>query len=443
MIKVRFAPSPTGFLHIGGARTALFNWMYAKSQKGIFLLRIEDTDQKRSTKEFETEILQSMKWLGMDWDELFYQSDRFDLYREYADKLVDQGLAYKDGDAILLKMPKKQIKIYDIIRGEIDFDTANFFLRDEDGNVINDDNGEPKLKDEVLIKADGSPAYSFCCVIDDALMEVSHVIRGEDHISNTPKQIVICEALGFKPPKYAHLPLILGEDGTRLSKRTGAVAVSDYKAQGFLPEALMNYLTLLGWAPGNNQEVFDMQTAVKKFSLKKVNKAAAVFSMDKLRWLNGQYLKKIDNAKLTDLLIPLLKEKQFIDDAYDPKALYPIVNLYKGRMSTLSDFLDWADYAFLNEPKFEDEAKEKHLSLDRTKEFECLIAKYKALENFNSDETDKAFQEATSELGIKASELVHPVRVALTGKAIGPSLFDIIAFLGKDKVVERLSNAFN
>ncbi|MCK5081637.1 MAG: glutamate--tRNA ligase, partial [Candidatus Omnitrophica bacterium] len=240
MAKVRFAPSPTGYLHIGGARTALFNWMYAKSVGGEFVLRIEDTDRQRSKKEFEDEILESMKWLGLDYDEIYYQSQRFDLYREHAQRLLDEGKAYKEGEAILLRMLPQEIKVYDLIRGEIVFDTANFIVCNDEGVPILDQEGKASLKDEVLIKDDGSPAYNFCCVVDDALMSITHVIRGEDHISNTPRQTVIYQALGIKPPKFAHLPLIMDEGGGRLSKRTGAVAVSDYRKQGFLPEALIN-----------------------------------------------------------------------------------------------------------------------------------------------------------------------------------------------------------
>src|SRR3989338_1361608 len=269
MVRVRFAPSPTGYLHIGGARTALFNWMYAKAHGGQFILRSEDTDKARSKPEYLDEILDSMRWLGLNWDEFYKQSDRFDLYRKHAQKLLDEGKAYKDGEAVLLKMPQQQIKIYDLIRGEITVDSA-------------------EIKDQVLLKSDGSPAYSFACVVDDALMQISCVIRGEDHISNTPKQIVIYEALGFKLPKFAHLPLILDDERARLSKRAGAVAVTDYRKQGFLPEAVVNYLMLLGWSPGDNKEKIDLAQAVKKFSIKRINKAGAAFSMDKLKWLNGQ-----------------------------------------------------------------------------------------------------------------------------------------------------------
>src|SRR3989338_9561788 len=236
MVRVRFAPSPTGFLHIGGARTALFNWMYARAQSGKFILRIEDTDLERSKPEYFEEILKSMEWLGLNWDEFYKQSERFDIYKQHAQKLLDEGKAYQEGPAVILRMPKQQVKIYDLIRDEIVFDTET-------------------LKDQVLMKSDGSPSYGFACVVDDALMEISHVIRGEDHISNTPKQMIIYQSLGFKPPKFAHLPLIMGMDRARLSKRTGATAVSDYQKEGFLSEGVVNYLMLLGWSPGNNQEV--------------------------------------------------------------------------------------------------------------------------------------------------------------------------------------------
>ncbi|MBL8014333.1 MAG: glutamate--tRNA ligase, partial [Candidatus Omnitrophica bacterium] len=250
MVRVRFAPSPTGFLHIGGARTALFNWMYARAQNGQFILRIEDTDQVRSKEEYLHEIMESMTWLGLNWDEFYKQSERFDIYRKYAKQLLDEGKAYKDGEAVILKVPEKIIKMYDLIRDEISVATS-------------------EIKDQVLMKSDGSPTYSFACVVDDALMEISCVIRGEDHISNTPKQILIYEALGFKVPKFAHLPLILDPEGGRMSKRAGATAVTEYRELGFLPEGVVNYLMLLGWSPGNNQEVVPLANALKNFSIKK------------------------------------------------------------------------------------------------------------------------------------------------------------------------------
>lgn len=442
MVKVRFAPSPTGYLHIGGARTALFNWMYARAVGGQFVLRIEDTDQQRSKKEFEEEILDSMKWLGLDWDELVYQSQRFDIYKEHAQKLLDEGKAYKDGEAILLKMLPQEVKIYDLIRGEITFDTANFIVRNDDGSPVLNDDGSTQLKDEVLIKADGSPAYSFCCVVDDALMEITCVIRGEDHISNTPKQIVIYQALGFKVPKFAHLPLIMDEAGGRLSKRTGAVAVSDYRKLGFLSEALVNYLMLLGWAPGNNQEIIQLSSAVKKFSIKKVNKAAAAFSMDKLKWLNNQYIKQMDSEKFIEIIMPFLEEKGYIKENFDRQVLKNSVELFKGRLSTLLDFLEWTEFIFIDDFYKDQEAQQEHLSDNRAKEFSMLSERFSNVDPFDADETERVFRDLIAELGIKASDLVHPIRVALTGRAVGPGLFETIALLGKEKTVKRLSETF-
>jgi glutamyl-tRNA synthetase len=423
-MKVRFAPSPTGYLHIGGARTALFNWMYAKNQGGTFVLRIEDTDLERSKKEFLDEILESMTWLGMSWDELYLQSERFDLYRQHAHKLLEEGKAYKDGEAIILKMPPKEIKLYDLIRGEITFDSET-------------------IKDQVLMKSDGSPTYSFACVVDDALMEITHVIRGEDHISNTPKQMIIYEALGYKMPKFAHLPLIMGEEGGRLSKRTGAVAVSDYRKMGFVPEGIVNYLMLLGWSPGPNQEIVTLEKACQVFSIKKVNKAAAIFSMDKLRWVNAQHLKVMTLTRLTDLLIPLLKEKKYLSDEFDRKELETIVNLFKGRLSTLEDFLDWTDFIFLPEVTIRPEDRTKFLSQNLAREFSLLSDRLNSLDVFTHETAEKAFRDVVDELHLKASDLVHPVRVALTGKSVGPGLFETMSILGKQKTVQRLQSAFN
>ena len=422
MVRVRFAPSPTGFLHIGGARTALFNWMYAKAQGGQFILRIEDTDKVRSKPEYLDEILESMKWLGLTWDEFYKQSDRFDLYRQYADKLLAEGKAYKDGEAVILHIPQKSIKIYDLIRGEIVVDTK-------------------EIKDQVLMKSDGSPTYSFACVIDDALMEISCVIRGEDHISNTPKQILIYEALGFKLPKFAHLPLIMDPEGGRLSKRAGATAVTEYRTQGYLSQAIVNYLMLLGWSPGNNQEKVSMASALKTFSIKKINKAGAAFSLEKLQWLNSQYIKEMDTAQLAEALSPLVAAK-YPESRFGTKELEHMVQLYKGRMNTLLDFLDWTGFIFNEQVQFDDDVKAKHLTEDKAKEFNLLAQRLNAVSDFNVKAAEEAFRAVVAELGIEAGTLVHPVRVALTGKAVGPGLFDTMAILGKERTVKRLQEAF-
>lgn len=424
MIRVRFAPSPTGFLHIGGARTALFNWMYARAQGGQFILRIEDTDQVRSKQEYLQEILESMKWLGLNWDEFYKQSDRFDLYRKYAAKLVDEGKAYKDGEAVILTVPQKTIKMYDLIRDEIAVDSS-------------------EIKDQVLMKSDGSPTYSFACVVDDALMGISCVIRGEDHISNTPKQILIYEALGLKVPKFAHLPLILDPEGGRMSKRAGATAVTEYRGMGFLPEAVVNYLMLLGWSPGNNQEVVPMQSALKNFSIKKINKAGAAFSMEKLTWINTQYIKHTETPRLTDMLIPVLKNAGYAPEKLDRRWLEDLVGLFKPRMSTLLDFIDWAAFALKDDFAVDAEAKAKHLADDRTNEFKLLAQRLSAIKDFDIKSAEAAFRDLVAELGIKAGDLVHPVRVALTGKSVGPGLFETMTVLGKDKTVSRLCQAFD
>jgi glutamyl-tRNA synthetase len=424
MVKVRFAPSPTGFLHIGGARTALFNWMYARSQKGQFVLRIEDTDLERSKPEYEKEILDSMTWLGLNWDEFYKQSERFSIYEDHAEKLVVAGKAYRDGNAVILSVAKgRDIRFDDLIRGLITFNTD-------------------EIKDQVLMKSDRSPAYNFSCVVDDALMGITHVIRGEDHISNTPKQILIYEALGFKVPKFAHLPLIMGTDGARLSKRFGAVAVTDYRGEGFLPEALVNYLMLLGWSPGGDQEILPFMKAVEKFSIKKVNKTAAQFDMEKLKWVNAQYIKVRDTAELTDRLIPLLKEEGYLGEVFDRKWLENVVSLYKSRMSTLRDFVERTDYLFVQDFQVSAEARATGLGVDMSREFGLLAERLVKVENFDHATTEKIFRDLVMELGIKSGDLVHPVRVALTGQAVGPGLFETMAVLGKDKTVMRLRSAF-
>ncbi len=422
MVRVRFAPSPTGFLHIGSARTALFNWMYARAQGGQFILRIEDTDKVRSKNEYLDEILDSLKWLGLTWDEYYKQSDRFELYRKYADQLLSEGKAYKDGEAVILTVLPKVIKVYDLIRGEIVVDTK-------------------EIKDQVLMKSDGSPTYSFACVIDDALMEISCVIRGEDHISNTPKQILIYEALGFKIPKFAHLPLIMDPEGGRMSKRFGATAVTEYRTQGYLPQAIVNYLMLLGWSPGGNQEKVTMASALKAFSIKKINKAGAAFSLEKLQWLNSQYIKEMDNATLAQALRPLVAAK-YPEANLQGEAFEHMVQLFKGRMSTLLDFLDWTSFIFNDKVTFDDDAKPKHLSQDMSKEFDLLAERLSSIGDFNARTAEEAFRGLVAQLGVEAGVLVHPVRVSLTGRAVGPGLFDTMAVLGKERTIQRLKEAF-
>ncbi|MBM3254786.1 MAG: glutamate--tRNA ligase [Candidatus Omnitrophica bacterium] len=425
MIRVRFAPSPTGNLHIGGARTALFNWLYARAKAGKFILRIEDTDQLRSKKEFLDEITYSLGWLGLNWDEICYQSQRFSLYKEQADKLLKAGSAYiekspEGAEAVIFKVSHQKIKVHDLIRGEIEFDASN-------------------LKDQVLIKSDGTPTYNFACVVDDATMDISHVIRGDDHISNTPKQVLLYEALGFKVPEFAHLPLILGAEGGRLSKRTGATAISDYRKMGYLAQSLVNYLLLLSWAPGENREIIGLSEAIKLFDIQDVNKTAATFDLDKLNWFNNQYLKKEDPQKLAEQLMPFLIERgSFGKDNPDQAYLLEIVKLFQARLNTLNDFVDWADFFFLKEITPEPQAQEKFLSADLSKEFSLFAQRLEGLKDFDISSIETSFRELIKELGIESKKLIHPIRVALTGKTIGPGLFEVIYYLGKQRTRERL-----
>ncbi len=418
MIRVRFAPSPTGALHIGGARTALFNWVYARAQSGRFVLRIEDTDRKRSRPEFVEEILESLRWLGLDWDELHRQSERFDLYRREALRLVDSGRAYREGEAVLLKMPEGAVTVHDIIRGPIVFETET-------------------LKDQVLLKSDGSPAYNFACVVDDARMEISHVIRGEDHIPNTPKQLVIYRALGVRPPKYAHLPLILDAEGGRMSKRHGAVAVSAYRKEGYLPGAVVNHLMLLGWSPGGDQEIFSLDAAVKKFSLKKVNKTAAVFSLEKLRWLNGQYFKRMPPEEALEFLGPFLSEAAIPWKKYDRQWLLRVVNLYQGRMTLPEEFLQRTAYLFRERVGIPADLRARYVE-GRSELLGALIRRLETTSPFDVATVESAFRAVVAEAGIPAGDLVHPVRVLLSGSDVGIGLFDMMALLGRERTLQRL-----
>jgi len=426
MVKVRFAPSPTGNLHIGGARTALFNWLYARAKQGKFILRIEDTDRERSKQEFVDEILGSLEWLGFSWDEVYYQSKRQELYLESARRLLKQGKAYTDtslgrGEAIIYKVLPQPLKIQDLIRGEITFDTT-------------------AIKDQVLIKSDGTATYNFACVVDDADMGITHVIRGDDHISNTPKQVLIYQALGFNPPDFAHLPLIMGAEGGRLSKRTGATAISDYRNMGYLACALVNYLLLLSWSPKDDREVIDINEAAKLFDIKDVNKTAASFDLKKLGWFNNYYIKNEDPGKLAERIIPLLVAQKYIPgENFDRGYVVSIIKLFQERLPTLNDFPSRADYFFLEDIAIEPQAQKKFLNRDFSKEFKLFLERLDNLEKFDVAHIESTFRDLVAELNLSAKELIHPTRVALTGKTVGPGLFDLIYHLGREKVKKRLS----
>jgi len=422
-IRVRFAPSPTGYLHVGSARTALFNWLFARHTGGEFILRVEDTDKARSKDEFLNEILESLKWLGLDWDgQLYFQAKRVDLYKQGAKKLLESGQAYEDAGAIHLKMPQKKLKVNDVLHGDIEFDTS-------------------LIKDQVLIKSDGFPTYNFACVMDDADMGMTHIIRGDDHISNTPKQVVIYEALAFPLPKFCHIPLILGVDRSRLSKRHGATSIRDYRQEGFLPEALVNYLCNLGWSMGENREVFSVKEAVKEFKLESVSSTAAVFDINKLLWMNGEYIKAMELTALTDLIIEALREEGLLKDEFDRNWLTDIVKLFRERIRTAYNFVELAACFFTDDIEYDPEGVKKFFTPESKNILQKATEKLKGLDNFDIDGIEKAVRSLADEIGVKAAKIIHPVRLASTGRTSGAGLFETLALLGKEKTIERLTRA--
>ena len=424
MIKVRFAPSPTGYLHIGSARTAFFNWLFAKSRQGLFFLRVEDTDKKRSRKEYLDEILSSLKWLGITWDEKpYFQSGRIALYKKRSEELLEKEVAYEERGAIKFRVPKERIVIEDLVHGPIEFD-----------NTL--------LEDFVIIKKDGFPTYNFACVVDDADMEITHVIRGDDHISNTPKQFPLYRALGFEIPKFAHIPLILGADRSRLSKRHGATSISEYKEAGFLPEAIVNYLALLGFSPGDNREIVPVDEIIQKFSLGAINKTSAVFGLDKLKWVNNQYIKMLNTETLAEFLIPYLKKKRYKKTSRT--YVRRLASIFRTRVKVLGDFPEQAEYFFTDKIKYDRAAVSKFLRRRELKViFGILIKRFRKLRPFHTQSIEKCCRDLIAELGIGGGDLIHPVRVAITGKSVSPGLFDVIYMLGKDTTCRRLRQAVN
>ena len=423
-VRVRFAPSPTGFLHIGSARTALFNWLYARPQQGVFILRIEDTDRERSKQEFLDEILEDLRWLGINWDEgPIFQSERFDVYRKAAEDIVSSGKGYREGDAFIFKVqPGRTIEMEDLIHGKISFNTGD-------------------IKDQVMIKSDGSPAYNFSCVVDDAHLKVTHIIRGDDHVSNTPKQMLFYEALGLKTPQFGHMPLIMGSDGDKLSKRHGGVSVEEYKKEGFLPEALVNYLLLLGWSPGDDHEVIPLDEAVKIFDINDMKGVQAKFDIQKLRWMSSEYIM----AKQSEELLPLVKQQMAglgAPVSQSDATLLRVIDLYKVRVKTLTEFVKLTDHFFSEEYAVDQEGAQKHLAGAQNKEM--LLGYADALERLNSFShaaAEEACRLMAQQKGLKASQIIHPTRMAISGKTSGAGLFEMMEVLGKAKVIGRMRKA--
>ena len=458
-VKTRFAPSPTGYLHIGGVRTALFSWLYARHHNGKFVLRIEDTDRERSTQESVDAILQGMEWLGLDHDEgPYYQTQRFDRYKEIITQLLNEDKAYKcycskeELDALRQEQQKsKQKPRYDgryreytgpIPKG---IDPVIRFKNPLDGDVIIEDLvlGEIKinnqeLDDLIIARSDGTPTYNLTVVVDDCDMKISHVIRGDDHVNNTPRQINMITALGGELPQYAHVPMILGNDGKRMSKRHGAVSVSAYKEEGYLPEALLNYLVRLGWAHGD-QELFSQQEMIALFSLANVNKSAAAFDIDKLQWLNQQYIKNTDNKDLAHLLRTRLQKKNITPES--DQQLESVIDIQKERAKTLQDMASSSEYFFADVDSYDEKSVNKHFLSTSLPILQAILEKLSSITEWTADNLNQCIHSYSDESNLKLGKIAPPIRVAVCGSANSPSIDITLELIGKDRVINRLEKA--
>lgn len=461
-VRVRFAPSPTGALHIGGVRTALFNYLFARHHKGKFILRIEDTDRTRSTDESIRIIFDGMKWLGLDWDEGPYrQTERMSIYREHVDRLLGEGKAYycyctpeeleaRRKEALAAGRPPKYDRKCLGLKAPVEGRTAavRFLSSDEGQTVVRDlirgavTFENKQLDDLIIMRSDGFPTYNFAVVVDDVTMSITHVIRGDDHLNNTPRQMQLYRALGHEPPEFAHLPMILGPDKTKLSKRHGATAVTEYEDMGYLPEALVNYLARLGWSSGD-QEIFSLQELIEKFSFDNVGKAAAVFNPEKLLWLNHHYIQQAEPGRLAGLLLALFKKDGIVSEGKwpDREWLKKLVHILTERSHTLVEMKNSAIPFIAEEIAIDAKAKAKHLSPEAAPLLAGLIARLKAAEPFVRAEIEKAFNDLAAEKGIKLGKIAQPVRVALTGGTVSPGIYEVIEVMGREKAIKRIEAA--
>ncbi|MGE5474107.1 MAG: glutamate--tRNA ligase [Ignavibacteriales bacterium] len=472
-VRVRFAPSPTGYLHIGGARTCLFNWLFARKNGGKLILRIEDTDLERIKEDSINQILESLAWIGLNWDEgpgkggdfgPYFQAQRLEVYKKEVDRLLAEDKAYycfctqeeteekrqkaqKEGvfyryDRNCSKLTKEEVHellnqgkkavvrvrvpesgqtiVTDMIRGQVVFENA-------------------LLDDMVIMKSNGMPTYNFACTVDDNAMEISHVIRAEEHLSNTPKQMIMYKALGYDIPEFAHVPMILAPDRSKLSKRHGATSVEEFREQGILAEALVNYLCLLGWSAEGQEEIISLEEAMKQFSLERVSKNPAVYDTKKLTWINGNYLKTLDLNYITDLAIPFMKNAGIKIEKVNTEKLKAVVGLVREKVWTLAEIADASSYFFTDEFEYDAKGVEKYFSGEFIcKYFQELITRLQNIEDFDKEITERVYRDYAEELGIKAGELIHPTRLALTGRTVSPGLFEIMEIMGKDECIKRM-----
>ena len=470
-VRVRFAPSPTGSLHVGGARTALFNWLFARGQGGRFILRIEDTDRERSSTEMADDILGALRWLGLDWDEgPFLQSERLDRYRQAADELLNGNKAYRCFCSTSELAAKRQAASasgktwkYDGTCRELPPDqvmerhghgwaSVVRFKGPRDGEVAFEDrifgriaHRTEQIEDFVLVRSDGMPTYHLGVVLDDLDMKISHVIRGADHISNTPKQILLYQALERPVPDFAHLPLILGPDRTRLSKRHGATAVTTFRDQGFLPAPFCNFLALLGWSPKTEVESLSTDELIRQFSLKGVNKSNAVFDLEKLSWFNSRYLRSAPAERLFPLIRAELEREGLWKDEFDSSDrawMLKVIDLLKQRVRMVCDFATQGRAFFTDDFEIEDKARRKFLKKDALPVLMPELAvRLQSLSAFGLEEVESALRDFAAEKGVKAGLLINAARALLTGRAVAPGIFEVMVALGQERTVARLAGA--
>ncbi len=458
MVRVRFAPSPTGHLHIGGARTALFNWLFARHHNGKFILRIEDTDRSRSTEEYIESIIEAMKWLELDWDEgPFRQTERMEIYKAYAYKLLEEGKAYRcyctpeeleerRQQAMKEGRPPRYDRRCREIKNTLDKPFAIRFKMPIEGETIVNDlvKGDvtfknSEIEDLVILRSDGTPTYNFCVVVDDFEMAITHVIRGEDHLNNTPKQIHIYHALGMNPPEFAHIPMILGTDRARLSKRHGATSVLSYRDEGYLPEALVNFLARLGWSYGD-KEIFTRKELIKYFNLEQVGKANAIFNAEKLLWLNSEYIKLTPEEKLLELVNPFLIKEGYLKEGetLDKDWVCRAIKSLKERCRTLKELAHAMRYYLLDYVDIEPKAKEKYINSETIPILREVTEHLEALEEFTQERIEKIFMDMVNKKGLKLGQVAQPVRVVMTGSTVSPGIYEVLEIVGKEKTLKRL-----
>jgi glutamyl-tRNA synthetase len=441
-VRVRFAPSPTGFLHIGGARTALFNWLYARHTGGTFILRIEDTDAARNTQEAVNVILTGLRWLGLDWDEgpisgdatapskgeagPYFQSQRKENYQRRVEALLSHGLAYEQQGAIKFKMAREPIVIHDLVVGNV---------RRE---LTDREQADP---DFVIVRSDGQPVFHLVNVIDDLEMNITHVIRGEDHLSNTAKHIALFGAFGVAPPKYAHIPLILNIDGTKMSKRDQGASLAAYVDEGYAPEAVVNYLCLLGWSPKQNREKMPISEVVETFDLPQILRHNARFDLTKLNWLNGEYVREMNRDRFYELSIHALARAGFDTNKFPTSYVRGALETCKGKFKLFGELPAYAGFYFTDTIQYDREAAQRDFTAENKPRLAKLREALAALEPFEPDPIGNTIKTVAEELGVKAGVLVHPTRLACCGKPAGPSLYHLLAILGKERALQRIDKA--